>query len=134
MTAALILIIPTLCAGIPDFVQFHQGFSSTPLPDNGPGEQISLVGFISAVIIRLFGVGATVFVIHILVQFARYQSRIAAHLETVADALCLAGEKIDTLPGLVAALELKNVDFGKDPRIPLPSVVALLKKELGISK
>lgn len=69
-----------------------------------------------------------IFIIQILVGFARYSFRIADHVEARADAIDLCREDISKFTEVIASFSSETINFSKMPSAPIESISSVLKE------
>jgi hypothetical protein len=73
---------------------------------------------ITKAFIRIGGVIMAVFLINILVSFARYNIRVANYLDSRADCLVITKGNVEQLAALLASISVDPLDFMKTPMNP----------------
>jgi hypothetical protein len=85
---------------------------------------------ITRAFIRIGGVLMAVFIINILVSFARYNLKVANSLDSRADCIVLAGENMDKLATLLASLSIDIIDFARVPLNPYDTYLGVIRNLL----
>jgi hypothetical protein len=68
-----------------------------------------------------------VFLINILVSFARYNMRVASYLDACADCLLIAGGKLEALTVLLPSVSVDVLDFMKTPTSPYDTYLDVIR-------
>lgn len=98
-------------------------------------ENFALYVLISTSVARIGAVLLLIFGVQILINFYRYNLRLAAFYESRADAISLLGDNSPEDLGLmVASLSPDSIDLGKPPKFPSQEVVELAKSIASMKK
>jgi len=137
MSAYILITLLTLVASgsVFFFVAYSQGITTLNI---GPGTnlanaQVRVGGDfdwlqeITRAFVRIGGVLMAVFIINILVSFARYNLKTANSLDSRADCILLAGEDMERLAALLAVISIDIIDFSKFPTSPYDTYLGVLK-------
>jgi hypothetical protein len=124
---SVIAILTTI--GIGTAFVFVQGEVSAPLIEVGPASNLQGAAFqnigglewiqvLTKAFVRIGGVIMAVFIINILVSFARYNLRVSNYLDSRADCLSLTNGNLDQFAALLASISVDLLDFTKVPMSP----------------
>ena len=95
----------------------------------------ALYVLISTSVTRITAVLLLIFGAQVLINFYRYNLRLAAFYESRADAIELLGAKsLDNLAPIVASLSPEVIDLGKVPKTPTQEITELAKSLSEIRK
>jgi hypothetical protein len=106
--------------------------SSVPLTGRieGRSERGGGVDWLSATtraFVRIASVIMAVFVINILVSFAKYNFRVANYLESRADCIFLTGGDVERIAILLPSISVDMLDFMKTPMNPYETYLGVLR-------
>lgn len=98
-------------------------------------ENFALYVLISTSVARIAAVLLLIFGVQVLINFYRYNLRLAAFYESRADALELLGDSsLEGLGSIVSSLSPDLIDLGKPPNTPTQEMVELAKSIASIKK
>lgn len=138
-TSAFVILFVLTVLGIGTAFAFVQAASG---PTISIGPQTSLtnsliqtsklewVPEITKAFIRIAGVILVVFLINILVSFARYSLKVANYLDFRADALEITNGEIEQLVALLPSISVDPLDFMKIPTSPFDTYLSTIRSVL----
>jgi hypothetical protein len=100
-----------------------------PEPASSPFSGV--VNSVSGTVIRIGAVLIGIFLIQIMVGFARYYFKLAEHLRTCSMAIKLSAGRLSNLKVLVPLLMPSNIEFGKMPNSPIEKISEAAMKTIG---
>lgn len=125
--SALVMVGSLTIIGIAIAVYFVQAVSG-PTISIGPQNNLANANIqfsnsewvteVTKAFVRVAGVIMAVFLINILVSFAKYNMRIANYLDSRADAIEMTDGSIEQLVALIPAISVDVLDFVKTPMSP----------------
>lgn len=101
-----------------------EGSSITVKTTGGPLEWVSEL---TRSFIRIASVIMAVFIVNILVSFARYDLRVANFLDARADCLIITLGNIEKFAVLLPSISVDPLDFGKTPMSPFDTYLATIR-------
>jgi hypothetical protein len=91
------------------------------------GGGVDWLSAITRAFVRIASVIMAVFVINILVSFARYNFRVANYLESRADCIFLTGGDVERIAILLPSISVDMLDFMKTPMNPYETYLGVLR-------
>jgi len=82
---------------------------------------------ITKALIRIAGVIMAVFLINILVSFARYNMRVANYLDSRADVLEVTNGNVEQIVALLPSISVDPLDFMKTPMSPFNTYLSTIR-------
>jgi hypothetical protein len=93
-----------------------------------PSNGAMLIAVSTSVALRLVPAALVIYLVVTAFQCAQYQTKLADHLEVVADAVCLAGDNINDLHELVATMQPQRSKDSEKMLKGLESVLRSVEK------
>jgi hypothetical protein len=93
----------------------------------GDFQTVYLINALTSSFIRVAAVALAIFLTQVLVNFTRYQFRIADHLDAVADAIVFSNGDMSQLSTFVNSVSPQHIDFGKHAESPSDKIIDTLK-------
>ena len=91
------------------------------------GGEFAWLKEITLVVVRIGGVLLAVFIINILVSFARYNAKVANALQTRADTLMIVGKDFSQLASVFPIMMTDAIEFGQTPQNPYDTYFEMIK-------
>jgi hypothetical protein len=88
---------------------------------------VQWVAELTGALIRIAGVIMAVFLINILVSFARYNLRVANYLDSRADVLEVTRGNVEHIAALLASISVDPLDFIKTPMSPFDTYLSMIR-------
>jgi hypothetical protein len=117
------------------FLQVNAGPTINVGPQTGPTDiRIKVVGGghdwiveLTRSFIRIAAVTMSIFIVNILVSFARYNMRVANFLEARADCLVITAGEADKFTAFLPSISVDPLDFGKTPMNPYDTYLEAIR-------
>lgn len=93
----------------------------------GDFQTVYLINALTTSFIRVAAVALVIFLTQVLVNFTRYQFRIADHLDAVADAIVFSDGDMSQLSTFVSSVSPQHIDFSKNAESPSDRIIETLK-------
>jgi predicted PurR-regulated permease PerM len=101
----------------------------------GDFQTVYLINTLTSSFIRISAVALAIFLTQVLVNFTRYQFRIADHLDAVADAIVFSNGDSSQFETFVGSVSPQHIDFGKHAESPSDKMIETVKAAIeGIPK
>ena len=104
-----------------NMVDTSKDHAISSITDDNPFDE--MIYNVTSSIIRIGAVLIGIFLIQIMVSFARYYYKLSEHLSMTASLISLSGGKISDLKVIAPLLLPSQIDFGKTPPSPFEKIV-----------